>query len=485
VQSYEHDFPFQDASDTAVISMRDDITSSRDVCEISVPNLLAYSALFDIEYVPESDTELFHTSSSPPYSIPESEPIPVWKAEDCTVLSGGAITNCIKVTRLTGLASDDVPLPEAAQEVGDVPGYRITFHPGDGDSFNADVALAQTLTLDRGYYRLSWYGRQAPSSSYDPMDAVIFRTDEGDPIEDYQSAVEGPVEGVGWDRFYRIIRVPINGAGVQIAIVPERIGDPPVTTMTEHSVDIAGLMLEDITASVFGQPDPAVPMEFDPADYSPAYYVATRAPGVGISPVCEDSTGRVFRNTRWVSGCVNLCPGGFGTCAEGEKHCYRELLFSIDIDGIEKGGLLQQSGFAYGNYNYRTEALAVNLVGTQLRDCSASPTPDTCYSSGSIPFSVTHLGPYAVRNHRGDIYEAPLYTGRIEHGRALAAERYISNPISSADRALLQDYWHRELRGRPITGNYSLRIWESEEVVFENLEDVQLVLDYRYWTRFE
>ena len=90
-----------------------------------------------------------------------------------------------------------------------------------------------------------------------------------------------------------------------------------------------------------------------------------------------------------------------------------------------------------------------------------------------------------MRNHRGDDYDAPLYLGRIEHGRGLAAERYLTNPLSSADRALIEPYLHRELRGRPLDGTYVIRIWDAPEIDFEAIEDVQVILNYRYWTRFE
>ena len=37
--------------------------------------------------------------------------------------------------------------------------------------------------------------------------------------------------------------------------------------------------------------------------------------------------------------------------------------------------------------------------------------------------------------------------------------------------------------GRPLEGNYTLRIYDTEGLDWDKLEDVQLVLNYRYWTR--
>jgi hypothetical protein len=57
--------------------------------------------------------------------------------------------------------------------------------------------------------------------------------------------------------------------------------------------------------------------------------------------------------------------------------------------------------------------------------------------------------------------------------------------VSSADQTLLADYFRREFRGRPLEGNYVLRIWDAPGFDWNKVEDVQLVLRYRYWTRFE
>jgi hypothetical protein len=59
-----------------------------------------------------------------------------------------------------------------------------------------------------------------------------------------------------------------------------------------------------------------------------------------------------------------------------------------------------------------------------------------------------------------------------------------TNALTSSQRTLLEDYWKDELRGRPLPGLYTLRIWEVPGLQWRNLEDIQLILEYRYWTRF-
>ena len=240
---------------------------------------------------------------------------------------------------------------------------------------------------------------------------------------------------------------------------------------------IAGIMLEAIGDDTLRGND------------QPKAYVETGATATRSLPVCEDSDGRVFRETSWSERvCVSICPDGVsGDCASsasGVEHCYRETSFSFNQRDIEAGKMLNASGFARGNFNYRIGTIGVNIVGTGVRNCADSATPTACYGAGYATYSLAHIGPYYVRNALGQDYEAQLFTGNIEHARALATERYITNPVSSSDSALLASYLRSEFRGRPLDGHFVLRMWEEEGVDFSQIEDVQIVLNYRYWTAF-
>jgi hypothetical protein len=255
----------------------------------------------------------------------------------------------------------------------------------------------------------------------------------------------------------------------------------PTSLTSAITYTITGFMLENITASA--------PPGAAAADYPPrAFYDS----GTVVLPVCEDEEGDTFRREHWTYGCQRLCESGYGSnCADlsASPQCYWETTFDIDQRAIERGELIRVGGFAYGNFNYRVDTLGVNVVGTFVRDCDRARaegyTSPTCYASANIPFSLYHFGPFVVRNHMGGDYHAPLFDGRIEHARALAAERYITNPISSTDRTLLDPLMRGEFRGRPITGRYVLRVWDVPGVEFESITDVQVVLNYRYWTRQE
>jgi hypothetical protein len=77
---------------------------------------------------------------------------------------------------------------------------------------------------------------------------------------------------------------------------------------------------------------------------------------------------------------------------------------------------------------------------------------------------------------------APAY---IQHGKALAAERILTNPPTGTDMGLIGEYVKGEFKGRPIQGNYRLRVWADPGLQWTQLDDIQLMLDYHYWTRFQ
>jgi hypothetical protein len=129
-------------------------------------------------------------------------------------------------------------------------------------------------------------------------------------------------------------------------------------------------------------------------------------------------------------------------------------------------------------------SIGLNFVGTNTRECEGSNTPSTCFGGGFIPYSIAHVGPYFVRNHEGKDECIQLFEGNIEHARGLATERYLTNPFSDSDRGLIDPYLRKELVGRPLDGTYVVRVWEEPGVNFDAVKDVQIVMNYSYWTRF-
>lgn len=223
---------------------------------------------------------------------------------------------------------------------------------------------------------------------------------------------------------------------------------------------------------------------------TPGEYVATTTAGMARLAVCPDIDGSVFRDRFFGHRCERLCSGGVeeGCGDRGERlqsdRCFWETEFGVDLAQIERGELIPSGAIALGNYNYRHDLVAVNLVGTNVRDCSQSDEPATCYSNAYIPISLIHAGEARIRNHTGDDVSFDFGRGLIEHGKGLASEVVLTNPLGGSAETLLQPYYKEELRGRPLTGQYWLRVWDDAALNWDNVEDIQLVFRYRYWTRF-
>lgn len=460
VESYRLDYPILSGADTAVISLRDDIHRVRAMCVQPTGALLSYSAQLDVA---------------------AREGQPGWDAAGCIEGPTGApvLGNCVRVSTLDDVPryaeGDPIPMNPVVNAIGlqdstlgDPSPYRVTFGPEcasgcdyqDGVTWGQDVfgGLAPVAPVP---HRISWFGR-AVLGGPDPSTAVWATGIESGVVYQPLGAVQYAEASNGWRHYWyafsptsEALRVEVGGA-----------------TAAGQAVDIGGVMLEEVAQ---GQP----------VTGSEPRFIATAADSGRAFPLCEDTDGVVFRRQEWRRECELLCDTGFtGDCPASARteYCYWMTEFPITQHAIDRGELFAASGFARGNFNYRVDTIAINFVGSASRVCENSATPSTCYNAGWIPYSLEHIGPFPVRNTFGGTYDAPLFNGRIEHARGLAAERYLTNPIGG-DEALIRQYTQYQFRGRPLTGTYRLRVWEEPGVNFEGIDDVQILLGYRYWTR--
>ncbi|MFO0685591.1 MAG: hypothetical protein U0234_26255 [Sandaracinus sp.] len=490
-ESYNFAYPFQDGTDRTVVSLRDELLGVRASCPVAGPNLLFQTSDLradriggELVWLRENCEE--RTGWDPDGGVYDAGVGSVIRATQPSCVSVQEIDPAVEGT-------GDVPLPHGSTDAvtgGGAGAFRVFFgnHTGSTDDpvappgascesgcngITAATRYVQWIALPDGDYTLSWYARRTPVSvssgatRVDPDKAVSLLTRSPSGVVGTISATVTAATQVtagGWTRYWAHF-THSDASEVGVALRAGGGGSD------EYSVaDVSGIML---TARHEGDTEPAV-------------YWSTSEVLTHDEPVCEDTAGRALRDQGFVYGCETVCPAGYGTsCDPGQRasRCYYEASFALGADALERLTGRGGGGFAGGNYNYRIETLGLNLVGTGIRDCSQSSTPSTCYASAGVSYSLLHTGQFPVRNARGEDYLAPLFPGRIESARALAAERYITNPVSSADEILSDQYGRVEFRGRPLGGLFTLRIWDDGGLVFSNVEDVQFVIGYRYWTR--
>lgn len=236
--------------------------------------------------------------------------------------------------------------------------------------------------------------------------------------------------------------------------------------------------------------------------YRVAFGASTAGDGIGsvaIADVQLEVAGPSANPTAYVETSSSRmvmafnCPRSEADLRAAFKHdcdpdgsCFYDLTTPVIIDSeaLNDGSSSLSGKLAKGNYNFRHIDVAVNLVGTGVRDCSNTPTSD-CYGTGYVEYTLEHDATNAgILDWNGNTRIFDFGIADIQHGKALAAERYITMPVGSADQALLaQDgIQHVEFRGRPLDGVYRLRIWDSPALKWDRLQDVQIVLNYRYWS---
>jgi len=443
VESYRLANGFQDGDDEVIISLRDDVFGVRRVCEVPSPNLLLWSS--DMDHLAADGEAGWHI-----YGCPDG-------------------VSCVGLRRLMPGIDEGVSAGAPFQPGGDVNSNAAAFRVEFGDVVagvsacsganpSAECApqgVAQKLALGAGSYRLSYYGNQTAVGLWDVAEGAFVAPVNG-------KALGGDANT--WTRqwFY----YDLSSAGEFEVRVFGRPGQVPV--------DLAGMMLERVDSAV-------VAAGGRPLPYDCNYENAT-----SMLPVCEDLDGIEFQKRAWTKECAVLCPNGFsGGCepTADNTHCYWKIPFSINQRDIESGRLMANSGFAYGNFNYRIDQIGVNFVGTGVKNCTDSNTPSTCYSAGFVPYSLEHQGPFTITNYEGAEYDMQIFPGRIESAKGLAAERYLTNPMSSADQGLMAEYMRTEWQGRPLDGNYILKVWDTPGLDISAIDDVQFVIKYGYWTR--
>lgn len=458
VESYRQVNPFADGVDEAIVSVRDDLQKVSAKCSVLSPNL-------------------FPNSSGVASGTTLGTPGAGWRIEGCPSIPDGDSNSgndvqyaCLMVDKQsTSWVVDGQSVPTydfdfsfhsceglgCPKEQRDVSGAMQPYEP----------SVATSVKLDRGNYYVAIYqGNYTCEIGLNVSDATGAALN----VESTIIAPHGyePISR----RVWKFSAEESGQFDFTFGVVD------PTCTLSDRVVRVGGPTLQQVPYDSYSMFKGIIP------------YTDSDSNGMWSIPTCKDSDGSAFRRQGWVRKCMRLCRSGYGescTGQVGQEECFNELRFQLDDVILENGMALQASGFAKGNYNYRVDQVAVNFVGTGIRNCGSSETQAACSSNASVQYSFEHKGPFYTRNYMGDDVQSLVYDGRIEHARGLAAERYLTNPLSSVDRALMDPYVRSELKGWPLSGEYILRVWDSSDVSFENISDVQLYLKYRYWTRLK
>jgi len=483
VEYYNVEYPSHEGDDTAILSLREDLLTPKPICVADAQNLLYYSG------------DLTRLADSPPLA---GEMEHRWQRVNCAAGS----TKCLAIDPAVAMftpngAPDEAnrggvtwlhdydptaPVDAGADADSDADG-------GDGgDTGVSDSADAAPFVVSGGagtvfqevklqpekQYLLSWWdqARTADGQLRTDGDPGPYRTQ----VQDSKGTTLFSIETIPFKN-----APPVGDAGADTDGGDG--GTPGAPWSVRHTlsfkVDSAGIYRVAFASSVVGDLPGSVAianvqLEAVPAGGTESAYVATDATRAVVVSQCATRSAEDLRSA-------------FRYRCSGPGFCYYELAAPIIIDtGLLNTPTASLIGkLARGNFNFRHIDLALNIVGTGVRDCTKTPT-SSCFGSGYTEYTLEHDSTHAgVMAWDGTVQFFDFGLAPVEHGKALSAERYITMPIGSADTSLLSQpgISKPEYRGRPLDGAYRLKIWDSPALQWHRLEDIQFILKYRYWSK--
>ncbi|MCA9600310.1 MAG: hypothetical protein KC776_43700 [Myxococcales bacterium] len=478
VTSYPFDYPLKEGDDVAVLSLADDILGVRSSCEEPSKNRLFFSTEFekrDTEQVETNTQGWFIGGCGLGIADPTTQTTTEWRG---CVTASEAVDDAVTVP-LSGLPTDSVRYRIGNRPCVPSPNAQTPDCP-DVSDYSAAGSLQQRLEgLSDGYYVASVYTHlDLQAAPYDSTNAAEMRVvrESDDAIV---AATDVTVAGQsGWQR-YELGFIVDPGDSYRIEIAPSKVG---IALSGATPADWPGLLLSA------AQVEKVVPVG------SGGVPAATGWQRTGLSRTtvdlaCQKEAGPKLRKL-FHRHCDYVCSDGISQSCTGIDStstpikCFYEATFPIALENIENGSLIPSGQIAIGNFNYRHNRVGLNIVGTGTTSCD-NVSATSCYANGFLEYSLVHNGTTGIRNWEGATLPVTLSTAFIEHGKALAAEKTITNPPSSSDMSLLEPYMKGEYEGRPLHGLYTIRIWDRPELRWDRIQDIQLVLNYHYWTRFQ
>lgn len=136
-------------------------------------------------------------------------------------------------------------------------------------------------------------------------------------------------------------------------------------------------------------------------------------------------------------------------------------------------------------YNVRWRRLAVNVVGTGVRDCTSAIDPLSCYSDSFLRYNLSHAGPAWVADQSLRWRSIELPTAMIEGAKALAAEDWLDPVGNGWSSPMVANVGRGELFTRPVSGAYELILDLPPDVRLDRIDRIQILTETEYWVRQE
>ncbi len=444
VQFYNVEYPFKESDDVAILSLREDLPSSLISCSGPSRNLLFYSDRLDVQ---SPDV----TSATASLDAPDSTLVSRagWRSTGCDTSS------CLSVQRGETILTDS-PLPVAGPGGATFLSTIAKTAQGLFVGVAPPVAVFQTVDLQSGTsYVLSWWDIARQADGTKKVSSTKAPTYQVGIFDKAWNLVGGSTflpESNWGDR--RSLRIFANDDGQYHVMFNVA---PPGTVGA--GLGIANVQLEK------SQPD----------NLNGSPYEANAGSLTHVSGRCDNDSPSQLRD-RFQRKCDQL-------------GCYYELkdVLTLDTELLNQGSSSLIGKLAAGNFNYRNGTVAVNFVGTGVIDCSRS-TSASCNGSAYVDYDLEHVA-YNVPmdDYSGQIRCFDFGQGAIRSGKGLASERFITLPMGAADREAINQspFLKADFSGRPLSGSYRLRVMDSPSLVWSNVQDIQLVFGYRYWSRVQ
>jgi hypothetical protein len=442
VEYYNLEYPFRESTDRAVISYRDHSRAADRTCAAPGPNLLLQSG---------------DLSASGPGGNPDA--LGAWHQTDCES------SHCLSVW------------PPA--EITVLPPYDMPDESGPNDLYEGMwQSAAAPPTGDNLYATITVESYSAPTGiSNDGPPGWIYQNVELLGGVDYSFSVSAGVIGTSTsgDIPFRLAVYDENWNLVAV--------DFALARSTETGRRLAERFVLSFSVPSSGIYRAAIGMLDDSASEPLAVGQAQLEQGPPTTYQDNGTTRSVVAAS--CSGEGQSVRDMFTYQCNERDECFYESLFPIRIDEERLGDTrgVSNGGFSGGNYNYRLGQVAVNVVGTGVLDCSSSN--GSCNSDRYVGYDLRHTTQsVSLTSPSNGTTCFDFRTGAIRGGKALAAERVLSTPLSSADSSLIlsEGILKAELRGRPLSGTYKLRIWDQPELIWDQVEDIQVLVNYSYWS---